>query len=386
MRILIVLTYYKPYKSGLTIYAQRQAEALAKMGHDVSVLTSQFDPDLPKVEIEEGVTIHRLPVLFRLSKGVIMPQMPFKAWGLISQSDIVNCHLPQADAAVIAVLAKIQGKPVVSTYHCDIKMPKGIINKLAGWGANLANHVCARFSDAVVHNTRDFAENSEFLAKYIDKLIVINPPIVVDQVSSSEIDQFLQKYEIDPSRKIIGMVARLASEKGVEYLIEAVPKISQAYEGAQVVFVGNFLDVVGEGAYKERIMPMIHQLGDRWKFLGVVTENEKAAFYKICDVVVLPSINSTESFGMVQVEGMICGAPVVATDLPGVRQPVRSTGMGKIVPIKDSQALAEGIIQVLGSSDVVDQASITSLQEDYSPGTVARAYESLYANLLEGNG
>jgi glycosyltransferase involved in cell wall biosynthesis len=150
--------------------------------------------------------------------------------------------------------------------------------------------------------------------------------------------------------------------------------------------VGNFQDVVGEGAYKERIMPMIHQLGDRWKFLGVVTENEKAAFYKICDVVVLPSINSTESFGMVQVEGMICGAPVVATDLPGVRQPVQSTGMGKIVPIKDSQALAEGIIQVLGSSDVVDQASITSLQEDYSPGTVARAYESLYANLLEGNG
>lgn len=386
MRILIVLTYYKPYKSGLTIYAQRQAETLAKMGHDVSVLTSQFDPDLSELENSNGVKIHRLPVLFRFSKGVIMPQMPFKAWKLISQSDVVNCHLPQADAAVIAVLAKIQGKPVVSTYHCDIKMPIGMINKLAGWGANLANHICAKFSDAVVHNTRDFAENSEFLAKYMDKLAVINPPIVVEPVSSSDTDQFLQKFELDSSRKIIGMVARLASEKGVEYLVEAMPLISQAYEDAQVVFVGNFKNVIGEGAYKERIMPMIHALGDRWKFLGVVTENEKSAFYKICDVVVLPSINSTESFGMVQVEGMMCGAPVVATDLPGVRQPVRSTGMGKIVPIKDSQALAEGIIQVLGSSDVVNQASITSLKKDYSPETVARAYESLYSNLLEGNG
>lgn len=382
MRILIVLTYYKPYKSGLTIYAQRQAEALAALGHDVNVLTSQYDPDLPEREVAGGVKIQRLPVVFRLSKGVIMPQMPFKAWKMISQSDIINCHLPQADAALVAVLAKLQGKPVVSTYHCDIKMPGGLINRLAGWGANLANHVCARLSSAVVHNTQDFAKHSSFLENYLEKLTVINPPIVVDQVSSEEVDQFLQKYEIDPSRKIIGMVARLASEKGVEYLADAMPIILDTIEGAQVIFVGNYQNVVGEGAYKEKVMPLIRQLGDRWKFLGIVSEVEKAAFYRICDVLVLPSINSTESFGMVQIEGMICGAPVVATNLPGVRQPVQSTGMGKIVPIQDSKALAEGIIQVLESSDVVDPVSVAKLKEDYSPESVARAYEELYQKVM----
>jgi glycosyltransferase involved in cell wall biosynthesis len=383
MRILIVLTYYKPYKSGLTIYAQRQAEALAALGHDVTVLTSQFDPDLPETEIGNGVKIHRLPVAFHLSKGVIMPQMPFKAWKLIHQSDLVNCHLPQADAALVAALAKLQGKPVVSTYHCDIKMPGGAINALAGWGATLANHICARLSDAVVHNTRDFAEHSKFLSSYLDKLTVIHPPIVVDQVSSDEIDQFLMKYEIDPSQKIIGMVARLASEKGVEYLVGAIPEILQIFEDTQVVFVGNYQDVIGERAYKKKVMPMIRKLGDRWKFLGIISDIEKSAFYKICDVLVLPSINSTESFGMVQVEGMICGAPVVATDLPGVRRPVQSTGMGKIVPIKNSQALANGIIEVLQSSEVVNEESINSLKGSYSPESVARAYEALYENLLE---
>jgi len=382
MRILIVLTYYKPYKSGLTIYAQRLAEALAALGHEVSVLTSHYNPDLPEREVAGGVKIQRLPVAFRLSKGVIMPQMPFKAWKMISQSDIINCHLPQADAALVAVLAKLQGKPVVSTYHCDIKMPGGLINKLAGWGANLANHICARLSDAIVHNTRDFAQNSSFLEKYLDKLSVINPPIVVDQVSSEEVDQFLEKYEIDPSRKIIGMVTRLASEKGVEYLADAMPIILDIIKDAQVIFVGNYQNVVGEGAYKEKVMPLIRQLGDRWKFLGIVSEVEKAAFYRICNVLVLPSINSTESFGMVQIEGMICGAPVVATNLPGVRQPVKSTGMGKIVPIQDSMALAEGIIQVLESSDVVDPVSVTKLKEDYSPESVARDYEELYQKVM----
>lgn len=385
MRILIVLTYYKPYKSGLTIYAQRQAEALAALGHDVTVLTSQFDPDLAELEIDRGVKIHRIPVAFRLSKGVIMPQMPLKAWKLIRQSDIVNCHLPQADAALIAAFAKLQGRPVISTYHCDIKMPGGVINALAGLGAKFANHICARLSDAVVHNTRDFAEHSKFLSSYLNKLTVIHPPIVVDQVSQEEIDQFLRKYEIDTSQKIIGMVARLASEKGVEYLVTAIPDILQVFEDSQVVFVGNYQDVIGERAYKEKVMPMIHQLGDRWKFLGIISDIEKAAFYKICDVLVLPSINSTESFGMVQVEGMICGAPVVATNLPGVRQPVQFTGMGRIVPIQNSHALAEGIIQVLKSSDIYGQETITSLKEDFSPESVARAYESLYENLLVGD-
>jgi glycosyltransferase involved in cell wall biosynthesis len=386
MRILIVLTYYKPYKSGLTIYASRQAEALAAFGHDVTVLTSQYEPDLPVNEQDHGVKIIRLPVAFRFSKGVIMPQMPIKAWEWIGKSDIVNLHLPQADAALIAFFAKLKGKPVVSTYHCDLEMPKGWINKLAGWGANFANHISARLSDAVVHNTRDFAENSKFLRKYLNNLTVIQPPIQVENVNQQEVDQFVAKFQLDRSHPLIGMVSRLAAEKGVEYLVEALPEILKSFPDAKVVFVGNFENVIGEQQYKAKIMPMIQVLGERWQFLGILSESEKAAFFEICDVLVLPSINSTESFGMVQVEAMTCGTPVVATDLPGVRHPVRSTGMGKIVPIKDSHALAEGIINVLGSSHSYKTEDIENLQALYSPETIALAYESLYKKLMEANG
>jgi len=386
MRILLVLTYYSPYKSGLTIYAERQAQALAAMGHDVTVLTSQYDRNLSSDEVEQGVRIIRLPVTFRLSKGVIMPGILSSAWKFIGESDLVNLHLPQGDAALVALLAKIRNKPLVSTYHCDIKMPSGVINKLAGWGATLSNHISASLSDALVQNTRDFAEHSKFLTRYLNKLTVIQPPIVVEQVSEEEIAQFVEKFEIDPSRKIIGMVARLASEKGVEYLVDALPEVLKSVDNAQVIFVGNYQNVIGEQAYQAKILPMIENLGERWKFLGIISETEKAAFFHLCDVLVLPSINSTESFGMVQVEGMTCGTPVVASDLPGVRQPVLSSGMGKIVPVKDSHALAEGIIEVLKSSDRFAGKKLLAMKDYYSPETVVKEYETLYQKLMRSDG
>ena len=89
---------------------------------------------------------------------------------------------------------------------------------------------------------------------------------------------------------------------------------------------------------------------------------------------------------MVQVEGMTCGTPVVATDLPGVRQPVLSSGMGKIVPVKDSHALAEGIIAVLNSSDRLDDEKLNALKEHYSPETVVKEYETLYKKLMRSDG
>ncbi len=127
---------------------------------------------------------------------------------------------------------------------------------------------------------------------------------------------------------------------------------------------------------------MIDALGDHWTFLGVVSEKDKAAFYHVCDVLVLPSINSTESFGMVQVEALTCGTPVVATDLPGVRHAVRTTGMGKIVPPMDADALAQAIIAVLESGVRVDAGHVKAISEHYSPQSVAQAYDALYRKLL----
>ena len=130
---------------------------------------------------------------------------------------------------------------------------------------------------------------------------------------------------------------------------------------------------------------MIEKLGDRWLFTGVVSEIEKAIFFHLCDVLVLPSINSTESFGMVQIEAMTCGTPVVATNLPGVRQPVQSTGMGQIVPQRNSRALAEGVLEVLAAFDPPDAEELAMLIDFYSPESVARAYEGVFEALVGGD-
>lgn len=364
------------------MYAVRQARALVEMGHVVTVLTSQYESSLPTREQIEGVKIIRVPVAFRFSKGVIMPKMPLKAWRLMSQADVVNLHLPQGDAAMLAIMAKLQRKPVVVTYHCDLKLPAGWLNQMVGWIANVANRVIANLADAIVHNTEDFAEHSDFLRHYLDKLTVIQPPIFCVPVSSKEIHAFREKYDISPDKLIIGLVTRLAAEKGVEYLVKAMPKVLNSVPDAQVVFVGEYKNVIGENTYKNKILPMTDLLGEHWTFLGIVSEVEKSAFYQVCDVLVLPSINSTESFGMVQVEALICGTPVVATDLPGVRQPVLTSGMGVVVPTRDSSALSKAIIEILSRRFQVPPEIKSELIRHYSPEKVAEAYDDLFHKMI----
>jgi len=381
MNILIVLTYFQPYKSGLTIYAVRQAKALAACGHHVTVLTSRYDRGLSSEEWDEGVRIIRIPVAFRLSKGVVMPQLLFKAWRLIGQADVVNLHVPQADAALLAILAKLRRRPVVVTYHCDIRVPEGLINKVAGWAVRLAHRISAGLADVIVHNTRDFAEHSKFLKKYLNKLSIIQPPVTVEPVTAEDVAAFRNKYGIRPDQRVVGMVARLASEKGVETLVEALPEVVKVVPNMRVVFVGEYENVPGESVYRERLQPIIQDLGAYWTFLGVVSEVEKSAFFKVCDVLVLPSINSTESFGMVQVEAMTCSTPVIATDLPGVRQPVLSSGMGIIVPPREASALAGALIDILETGVGIDPEKVKALVDYYAPETVAQAYESLIKDL-----
>ena len=99
MKVLVVLTYYRPHTSGLTIYAERLARGLAARGHQVTVLTSRYDLRLPPSEELEGVRIVRAPVLFRVSKGVIMPTFGLLAWKYVRQTDLLSLHLPQIGRA-----------------------------------------------------------------------------------------------------------------------------------------------------------------------------------------------------------------------------------------------------------------------------------------------
>ncbi|HKZ83081.1 MAG TPA: glycosyltransferase family 4 protein [Anaerolineae bacterium] len=384
MKILIALTYYRPHTSGLTIYVERLARALADRGHTVTVLTSRYDRSLPREEHLHGVNVIRAPVAFRVSKGVIMPTIGLIATKLVRAHDVLSLHLPQFDASGIALRGRLMKKPAVLTYHSDLTLPPGLFNRLADKAVHVSNIVAARLSDTLVSYTQDFATHSPFLSRYLDKVRVIPPPIHVHTPVQAEIDAFRARWNPDGLR-VIGMATRLAAEKGVEYLLSALPRVREVFPNIRVLFAGQHQAVLGEEAYARRLAPLIEREGDRWTFLGVLDQVHIASFFSNLDVLVVPSINSTETFGLVQVEAMMLGTPSIASDLPGVRQPVRMTGMGEVVPVRDGAALAEAIIRVLHDREryLRLRADIEAL---FSTERTAERYEQVFEELLAALG
>ena len=378
MRLLIGLTYYRPYTSGLTIYAERLARTLVGRGHTVTVLASQHDPALPLRERLDGVEVVRAPAMFRLNKGLIMPGLGRLTAELLETHDLVNLHLPQLDTPRLALRAKLEGRPVVLTYHCDIRLPPGPINFVANAAINIANNVGASLAARIVTYTKDYADNSAYLRRHRDKVRIIPPPVDMPAASPDEIAAFAHRWNI--RGPVIGMVARLAAEKGVEVLLAALPAVLETYPQARVMFAGTHRGVLGEGAYARRLAPLIERHKDRWTFLGNLNQSELAAFYPNCSTVVVPSLNSTEAFGLVQVEAMLCGTPSVASALPGVRQPVLTTGMGEVVPVGNSAALTMAIINVIRHREryVRPRAHVAAL---YNNDRTAAAYEKLASEL-----
>ena len=382
MRILIVLTYYRPHASGLTIYAERLAKALARRGHAVTVMTSQYARNLAREEIDEGVHVIRIPVAFRLSKGVIMPKFGPTANALVLKNDAVLLHLPQFDAAGVALRGRLLKRPTILAYHCDLRMPPGVISWVANQAVRVMNELAAIFSHRIVTNTRDYAEHSPFLQRYLDKVHVIQPPVVMPAIQPAAVAAFAKEYNPEGHRPVIGLASRFATEKGIEVLLDALPAIFNEFPNAMVQFVGAYQNVVGEESYFARLYPRIqrYEAEGRWKFLGFLHDDEMPAFYSNLDVLVLPSLNSTESFGLVQIEAMMHGVPVAASDLPGVRQPVLNHHMGKIFPVGDAAGLASSVIEILRNRGSFN-ADAQDIRDHYLPDAIAAAYEQLFLEI-----
>jgi len=382
MKILTVLTYYRPHTSGLTIYAERLARAFAKRGHQVTVMTMQYDPSLPREEIMDGVKIIRVPVAARISKGVIAPTIGFVATKLVLQHDIVHLHLPQFDAPGIALRGRLFGRPAVLTYHCELMLPPGPFNRFVNLVVKFQNNLAGLFANRIVALTQDYADNSPYLSRYASKLTTILPPVDLAEATPEEAFAFAEEYHLKEWHPVIGMVARFASEKGVEILLDALPIILQKYPKARVLFTGQYQNVLGEQAYFDRLYPLIRQyeVSGHWRFLGSISSDQLSAMYANLDVLVVPSLNSTEAFGLVQIEAMMNGVPCVASALPGVRQPVRMHGMGRIARVGDPADLAEAILEVLNEPEKF-RGDIESIKRSYNPNSIAAEYEQLFERL-----
>jgi glycosyltransferase involved in cell wall biosynthesis len=384
MKILTVLTYYRPHTSGLTIYAERLAHAFVKRGHQVTVMTTQYDPSLPLEEMLNGVKVIRVPIAARISKGVIAPTFGLVVTKLVAQHDVVQMHLPQFDAPGVAFRARLFGKPAVLTYHCDLFLTRTWFNRFVNTVVDFQNNMAGILANHIVTYTQDYADNSPYLSRYASKLTPILPPVELPVPTPEAVSAFAYAHRTKEHSPVIGMAARLAAEKGVEVLLDALPIILKKYPNAQVLFAGTYQYVLGEQAYSDRLMPRIREFEQQghWTFLGNLDPVQMAAFYPNLDVLTVPSLNSTEAFGLVQIEAMLNGVPSVPSALPGVRQPVKMHGMGRISQIGDAASLAESILGVLDDPQKY-QGDIDSIKRSYDPDSIAQEYEKLFERLMK---
>ncbi len=381
MKILEVLTYYRPHISGLTIYVERLSKALARQGHEVVVFTSQYENNLKLQEIRDGVQIVRVPVAFRVSKGVIMPKFGPWAWKMVNQADIVHLHLPQFDAPGVAFRGRLYRKPVVLTYHSDLQLPEGSFNRFVDVVVRSMNRIAGNLADAVVTYTFDFGSNSPYLKRYLGrKLHVIPPPVELKAASGEDVKLFRLKHNIE-ERPTIGISARMAAEKGIEVLLQALPEVLEEFPDALILHASP--QAIGEEKYATQLAPTLEKYKENYLQLGPLEGSELTAFYRNLSCLVMCSLNNTETFGLVQIEAMLNGVPVVASNLPGVRQPVQMTGMGEITEVGDHIQLAQAIKNILCNRDHYERASKV-IANSFNPDQTASEYLNLFEDLLAG--
>lgn len=373
--MLHVLYFYAPYRSGLTIYAERLCRALAARGHRVTVLASRHDPALPEDERLDGVRLIRLPVAGSFSRAVILPSLIPEVVRHLRGKSILHLHIPLAEAAILASIGRTMGKRVIVTHMADLDLTGSSIERLASTIALASGVTGGRLAHRVVTNTHDRARVSPFVRKLGDNVSVIAPPIEISPPRPDAGGATRKRHGLGTG-PVIGFVGRMVFEKGIEVLARAVPIVRAQLPDATFAFAGPTTGP-GGAALTGPWDAELARYPEAVRRLGPLSAGELADFYAACDVLVLPSTNWTETFGMVQVEAMLCGTPVIATDLPGVREPVGTTGMGRIVPAGDAAALAAAIVDVVAHRDRYVQPD-HEIRRRYSLDATVDAYEALY--------
>lgn len=384
MKILISVSYYYPHISGLTNSIKNLAEGLAEKGHAVRVLTTQHVKNLAVEQVINGVTVKRVPYLVKLQKGFLMPLYIFFLIDQVRKIDCVLINLPQAEGVFAAIVGKLFRKRVVSVYACEVSLPRSLVSFIIEQILNLSHKVTLTLSDKVVALSDDYANHAKVLRSFRSKTVGIYPyiqkPAIArrydEAISSTNSQTNLPSFYARNDKKFkIGYIGRISAEKGLEYLLQTIPLLKKELGDSFTIIIAG-PRAVGEQEYAQKIEGLAKTYKHNVVMMPALKDDEMGTFYAGLDVLVLPSVNSTEAFGMVQVEAMFGGTPVVASDLPGVRVPILQTGMGEIARKKDSGDLAEKIVKVLKHKEEYKKKKKIA-EEVFDSEKVIAAYDSL---------
>jgi len=335
MDVLQVNKLYYPVVGGIEEVVRQLATGLPERGVNTHVLVSR-EFGRGRSEFVDEVPVTRISSMGVILSTPIAPTFPIRLRQLSRDVDIIHYHLPNPLAVASHFLAR-PSAPVVVTYHSDI-----VRQVRALWAYRPILHRFLRNADRIVTTSPKLRDKSRILKPHLDKTMVIPLSVDLDTIDSMG-KEAVGPMGNDESPTIL-FVGRLNYYKGIEYLLDAVASIDMPVK----------LLVVGEGDRRQTLEQLAHSLGidDEVKFLGAVNESTLHACYAQSSFFVLPSVESSEAFAIVQLEAMAYGLPVINTNLPtGVPWVSLDGETGTTVPPRDSEALAAAIEDLLTDTE-----------------------------------
>lgn len=386
MKIAHLTATFLPYHSGTGMVCYHNAMGLAKLGHEVAVYTSKYPPEEYN-DYPPEITVHRLPVRFRIGNAPLLPgvmRMP--------RFDIVHLHYPFIFGQEMLYLKSLFGARYVITYHQDLIL-SGTIGRLVKIHHALVGKLILKQAKRLMVTSLDYGENARIapLVNHIGKRVVEMPNGVdPDQFNPGVDPQNLrEKYGFAPDDVVIIFVGGLDTPhyfKGVDVLIRAFQHLTKdgAYDKARLM-------IVGEGDLRPKYTALAQELGlgNKAVFCGRVPGSLLPAHYVSADIGVLPSTTMGEAFGIVLLEAMASGKPVIATGLPGVRSVVGSDEVGLLATPGDMLDLAAQLKTLLDNPErrrVMGQKGRAKVEAKYAWNQVVLRLEQAYKEVLSDAG
>ncbi len=331
-KITHVTRYAYPHIGGIEAVISQINESLPNEDFEKEVLCCS---NTEKSSFENGVKYNRCKFLFEVAANTISPEFIWKLSKV--DTDILHYHMPFIFAVIAHFIARPKYKKLYITYHSDIVGYDKIMKPF--W------FIYKKFieqADKIHVLSPNIIESSKIINPYKEKCVVIPQGInLEDKSNDEEVNRIKEKYK---GRKILFSLGRLVKYKGFIYGIEAMKKVDNA-----IYLIG------GSGPLKEDFENYIkaNHLEDKVELLGRIEDGELDNYYKACDIYLFPSIMQSEAFGIVQLEAMKYGKPVINTNLgTGVNYVSIHNESGLTVESKNSEELAN-VIKTLLEDDAL---------------------------------
>jgi rhamnosyl/mannosyltransferase len=329
MKILHIYKDYHPVFGGIENHLKWLAEAQAARGHDVTVLVTNPAGLKTVVRKEHGVMVIRAARLGTLAStplSLALPRILYR-----QHPDIVHLHFPYPLGEVSQWLLH-RGSAAVMTYHSDVVRQTGFLHL---YGPLLRRVL--RQMDRILPTSAPYIQSSPWLRPLADKCTVV--PLAID------VERFIhpRTQRVQTIRRrfpgpLLLFVGRLRYYKGLDYLLRTMREVEAT------------LLVAGAGPEAARLDVLSHELGvaNKVHFVGDVSDDNLPAYYQAADIFVLPSSQRSEAFGIVLLEAMAAGTPLISTELGTGTSWVNQDGVtGLVVPPRNETALAEAIKRLL---------------------------------------